>query len=105
MEDSEKLLQIVKDITGGRTQIDETTCLHHNLSISGDDAAELIDRVHKTFGTSFEGFEFSSYFPDETEGFLYHFGRLFGFISKKKRLSVGHLLSVVKAGHWFDEAT
>jgi len=62
-----------------------------------------MERVHKTFGTSFEGFEFSSYFPDETEGLFYYFGKLLGLRSKKKRLSVGHLLSVIKAGHWFEE--
>jgi hypothetical protein len=104
MEDSEKLFQILKDITRRRASIHESTCVHHDLSISGDDAAELIERVHKTFGTSFDGFEFSSYFPNETEGLFYHFGKLFGLRSKKKRLSVGHLLSVIKAGHWFEES-
>jgi hypothetical protein len=86
-----------------RWPIDESTCLHHDLSLSDDDAAELINRVQRTFGTSFEGFEFRSHFPDETEGIFYHVAKLFGFPSKKKRLSVGHLLSVIRAGRWFEE--
>ena len=103
MDDREELLKIVRDITRTRRPITDSTCLHHDLSLFGEDAAELLERGHKTFGTSFEGFEFDSYFPDEVDGHFYHLAKMFGFKSKKKRLSVGHLLAAIKAGPWCKE--
>ena len=77
-------------------------CLYHDLRISGDDADELLESVKKDFGTKFEGFSFGSYFPSEGEQIGYTVSKLFGFKDKLKRFTFGHLVEIVKAGHWFD---
>jgi Holliday junction resolvasome RuvABC DNA-binding subunit len=98
---SETLRDMVSDISG-RHGIVDSMCLYHDLSISGDDAFELLDAIHKNFGTVFTDFHFESYFPNETEAIWYRIGKVFGFRDKKKRLTFGHLLEVTKVGRWFD---
>ncbi len=82
--------------------IDPTLRLHEDLGIADDDAVDLINRIHKDFGTSFESFEFTDYFPDETEAIFYLTLIPLGW-SRKKSISVRHLVDVVNAGKWFEE--
>jgi uncharacterized protein DUF1493 len=93
---------ILQDIARPYQKIDASSRIYEDLSIAGDDAAELLDRVHAAFGTSFEGFDFSDYFPNEPDALFYHILRLFGW-APKKSLSVRHLVAVVEAGKWFEE--
>lgn len=76
------------------------TALFHDLSLAGDDALELLESMHARFGTRFDGFDFSRYFPDETEALSHHL--LPHRRQRKKRLTVGHLHAVLAAGAWFD---
>jgi hypothetical protein len=48
----------------------------------------------------FEGFEFSNYFPDESEAFAFHVFRRRR--ASKRRLTFGHLEQVVQRGAWFE---
>ena len=97
------VLRILQDIARPSKAISASTLIYQDLLISGDDATELIDRIQKECGTSFQGFPFGDYFPDETESLFYRFLHLFGRNSKKN-LTVGHLLKVVEAGKWYEEA-
>lgn len=76
--------------------------LCQDLSIMGDDAYELLTRIIEHFGTRFEGFDFQTYFPNETEAAFWHIGRLIGWRYPKKEITVGHLVAVIERGHWFD---
>ena len=97
----EAIVSIVRSITLGRDSIGDDSSLFHDLGIAGDDAAELFDKIHEKFGTRFDGLEFSTFFPDETEAIFYHVAKLFGYRSRKPELTLGHLVRVVEAGAWF----
>jgi hypothetical protein len=84
----------------GNAKIDDDTRLYHDLSISGDNASELIDDIHREFKTDLIGMRFWDYFPEEADAFLEHIGRLLGFRSRRKPLTVAHLSLVVKEGSW-----
>ena len=58
--------------------------------------------VHKRFGTSFSGFQFDDFFPNEAEALGDHVAQLFGIRSRKKPLTFGHLTRVVENGRWFE---
>src|SRR5262245_56315081 len=96
----EELQGIVQEILGAPRVISDVTRLYHDLWIAGDDAAELLNKVRNRFGTRFDGFQFEAYFPNETEAMIGHIARLFGYSSRRKGFTFGHLLEVVKAGRW-----
>jgi hypothetical protein len=94
------VLKIVGRFSGKQT----TTAseLYHDLHIHGDDAGELLEEIHKQYETSFIGFNFNNYFPNEGEA-LPRFAKWPGFKDKAvSSLTVAHLASVVRCGHWFD---
>jgi hypothetical protein len=82
--------------------INDGSRLFQDLTISGDDAGELLSEVGTRFNTSFMGFPFATYFPNETEALGAHWAGLIGFSKPRPPLTFGHLLAVVKAGHWFE---
>jgi hypothetical protein len=96
------VLAMIRELTGHRPQIDEEARLLHDLSISGDDAWDLLDQVQKRFGTSLSGMNFEEFFPNETEGIFYRRGRFLGLGKPKREFSLGHLLGVIKEGRWLD---
>lgn len=96
------LEKIVVDISGHKKPLKDSLCLYHDLRISGDDAWELLEKVKKTFGTRFDELHFDAYFPNEGEALGYWLSALFGFKDKLKRLTFGHLMEVVKVGHWLE---
>lgn len=100
----ERLETTLHEFVGSRRSITEATRLFHDLGLSGHDAFEFLESVHKTFNTRLEGFEFEAYFPDELDGFILHIAkRLFGHRAKRyKDFAFGHLVQVVEAGAWFD---
>jgi hypothetical protein len=103
METAERstLIRIVGDFASKQSAtISDSTCLYHDLSISGDDAWELLDRLKSDFGTSFAGLDFEAYFPQETESLGQHILKSIGFPNKRKKLTFGHLVDVVRDGHW-----
>jgi len=76
--------------------------LYHELHLYGDDAGELLEAVHERYATSFDGFEFNSYFPNETEALA----RIVKWLGFKDRtmgsFTAKHLVEVVGRGRWFD---
>jgi hypothetical protein len=103
MEDTRKaLIDLVSNVSGHSNPIEDLMCLYHDLRISGDDAWELLETIQKKFGTQFDGFEFTNYFPSEPDAIFHHMQKLFGSKDSFKRFPVGHLVRVVKAGHWLE---
>ena len=102
-----RLLELVRWVLGGGKDVFFAhTELHADLRISGDDAWELIERVHQVFGTSFVGLSLGDFFPGENDppgGFW------LGKASEKppdlRPFTFGHLLAVVECGHWFEPET
>jgi hypothetical protein len=99
----DELLLIVQTIAGRKGDLPNSTRIYQDLEIAGDDAAELLERVRMKFGTKFDGFDFSAYFPDETEAFLDHLLRLLGIRRESyKEIQIGHLVAVIQRGSWFE---
>ena len=105
-ETMQKLTTILQRIVARKVPISEGTLIYHDLSISGDDAWDMLNEIHRQFGTSFNKFEFDAYFPNETESLWAHIGRkLLGHRSnRRKELPVGHLLDVIQQGLWYEPA-
>lgn len=90
------VIGIIRKITLSSDAIGDQTRLLHDLSISGDDAIELLSALEKQFGPITVGMEFDDYFPNETEAILYRRGKFLGFWKSKKELTVGQLLMCIK---------
>jgi hypothetical protein len=76
--------------------------IYHDLGIGGDDAFDLLDHVSADFKLDFSEMKFSDYFPNESEAFFEHIGRIIGFKGQRKPLTVDHLLRVIEKGQWFE---
>lgn len=100
--DREILYSLISDISGVRKELSDSTRIYHDLFISGDDADELLEKIHAKFGTEFEELDFSAYFPEETDSFIWHFAMRLGVKCKKKEMTIGHLLDVIRKKAWFD---
>ena len=92
---------IVRQITGG-ADVQPTSRLFHDLGIGGDDAFEMLEQVAERFGVSFSGFQFSRYFPDESEALGAHWARVLHLPLRRESLTVQHLAAVAERGAWFD---
>ncbi len=93
----------IRKIGGIRKPLSKNSRIYQDLHISGDDAAELLEEIVKTYGTSFHGFSFAAYFPNETEALFYHIMSCLGFPDRAhKSVTLSHLTAVVEQGAWFD---
>jgi hypothetical protein len=63
MDNVEPALRDMISKVSGNRNLGVQTRLFHDLGISGDDAAELLNDVHQKFGTSFAEFPFVDFFP------------------------------------------
>ena len=90
----------IRKLTLSSARIDDQTRMLHDLSISGDDAVELLSTLEKQFGPITVGMDFNDYFPNETEGIWYWRGKFLGLCKPKKELTVGQLLMWIKLGRW-----
>jgi hypothetical protein len=98
-----ELIAMIERIAGRRKSISHSTAIYQDLRIAGDDAFELLEMISARFGTSFQGFDWRAYFPDELEAGLFHWGAILGIRDTKRRtLTVGHLLAVIERGAWFE---
>jgi len=98
-----ELIAMVQRITRSRKTISRSAAIYQDLGIAGDDAYELFGMISARFGTSFQGFDWPSYFPNETEGLFFYWAAKMGLRDKKRRtLTVGHLLAVIERGTWFE---
>ena len=65
-----RLLEVVRWVIGGGSDVFFAHAeLYADLRVSGDDAYELIERVHRVFGTSFAGLNLGDFFPGEHDVF------------------------------------
>lgn len=94
------VIGIIRKFASSSATIGDQTRLLHDLSISGDDASELLEALEKQFGPITVGMEFDDYFPNETEGIFYRRGKFLGFWKPKKELTVSQLLTCIKLGRW-----
>lgn len=100
---STKLVEQVRALCGSKAVIDAHTELYRDLNLYGDDACELLENIRKDFGVNFTGFEFDCYFPNETEGMYYLWGRRIGLWRNRfKHLTIGHLNGVIERREWFE---
>jgi len=94
---------LVRHVSGSKHRLSSEIELYHDLSIAGDDAGNLLDTISIKYGTSFESFEFSAHFPNETEAAFLWVKKCLGFRDKRRRsFSLGHLVAVVMRGVWFE---
>jgi len=96
------VVALIREIVGKREIVDTSTRLFHDLRISGDDAFDLLTEIHRKFGTSFKALDFHAYFPAEGDDFGWRLWKLFGYTDNQKALTLGHLLKVIEAGHWYE---
>lgn len=76
--------------------------LEQDYGITGDDAWELLETIHKKIGTDFSSMDFSQYFHGEAESiFSGLFNRSRERIRKAYPVTVEHIFKVVEAGKWF----
>lgn len=97
-----EILRIVQHVCSTKKHLGDDVELYHDLSLFGDDAYEIFEEIHNKYGTDFGKFEFSDYFPNETEP-IYHWRRkIFGYRDRnRKSFTFGHLVRVVEVGTWF----
>jgi len=93
---------LLSEISGIRGPLPDDCLILQNLGIGGDDADEMLEEIHSRFGTGFEGFAFTTYFPSEHEVAGERWLRRLGFQDSRKPLSVGHLVDVIQRGAWFE---
>jgi len=62
------VIAVIDDVNPSGKRVTTETCLWHDLHISGDDAAELLEEIAKRYHVTFQDFPFRDYFPNETEG-------------------------------------
>lgn len=99
------LLELLKKYFGRRTNVSGSTRLYHDLFLMGDDADEFLTEIHQIFGTRFDGFHFSVYFPNETDaGLTWVATKMFGYKGKWLPFTFKHLCAVVARGEWFEPA-
>ena len=99
----EILAKILNYFAGRSGPIAEDMRIYHDLGIGGDDASELLEEIHSTYGTLWTGLQFDTYFPNEGEVFWKLWARRFGVKEAKlKPMTVRHLLDVIARGNWFD---
>ena len=96
------VIRILHDIARPRKELTKSTRIYEDLLIAGDDAVELLEKMQAECGTSFRGFRFDEYFPNETEALFCRIMLLFKR-SSKRTITVQHLIDVAQRGVWFDE--
>jgi len=99
-----ELIVMLRRVLDSRQRILRSATVYHDLRISGDDAYELFEMITARFGTSFAGFNWATYFPNETQtGPIWRLAERLGHHETKwQRLTVGHLLAVIERGSWFE---
>jgi len=100
---SDDLAKRLRAISGRRAIIKARTELWRDLGLYGDDAFELLEAIHTDCGVDFSDLDFTRFFPNETEGTYYWWGRRIGLWRKRfASLTVGHLDAVIARRQWFD---
>jgi len=96
------LISILGDWTVQRGPIGPETAIYHDLHLAGDDAHQIVLEIVKRYGTSFEGFNFDTYFASEYAAAWRYWSAKLGFPdTKRPRLTVAHIVRVIERGQWF----
>jgi hypothetical protein len=90
-----KVRSIIARLAGTKS-FTSATSINVDLGIEGDDAVELIEWLHKEFGTSFAGLDMRNYFDDEG------IEAVGWFRSRRRPIPIAHIVNVVERGAWFD---
>ena len=98
----EKIVRMLREFVGRKTQIIGSTRIYHDLGIAGDDMDDLFVEIQNEFGTSFNKFDFKNYCPNDLDAFIDHVTFKIGLGGKWDPFTVDHLVQVVKSGAWFD---
>src|SRR6267143_6274459 len=94
-----ELIDLIRRVNGERGPITRSTAIYHDLQIMGDDAAELLQEIGKTYSISFNEFDFGLFFPDETvAGWIWLKSKLGWHDTRRLPITVEHLLAVVNRG-------
>jgi hypothetical protein len=102
MDDVEVIILAIAERIAAKP-VTMSSAIYQDLGIGGDKAWELLTDVAKQFVTSFEGFEFDSYFPEETEILLRHVSKIAVLPEKqRRRLTIEHLVDVARWGKWLE---
>jgi hypothetical protein len=99
-----ELVAMVQRMKCNHKQVPRSAAIYHDLRIAGDDAWELFEMIADRFGTSFTGFDWPTYFPNETQmGPIWWLAERLGHHETKwHRLTIGHMLAVIERGAWFE---
>lgn len=101
-----ELIELVQLWAGPRSSITSQTALYQDLSIGGDDLYEVVDAVATRYGTSFDGFDFESFGPNEPEVVWELLATKLGLPHKRfQRLTIEQLSAVVVRGKWIEPDT
>ena len=93
---SESLVFFIREeIREFKRPITRETLIEEDLGVTGDDAADMIQKYGKNFNVNISNFNFTKYFNDEPSIFL----------SNKSRsvLSIGHLEKAIIEGRLDEE--
>jgi hypothetical protein len=86
-----------------RVPITPQSAFYQDLFVVGDDLYEIIIEIVKQHGTSFEGFCFDRYAPNEATAFFYYIATGLGYCKNSfPPLTIEHLAKVVERGEWFE---
>ena len=98
----QELERLVLKFAPKRFSATEDPWLYHDLDLRSDDAGEMFDEIHATFGTRFDEMDWHAYFPADMDGIGEKCAVRLGFPPQCKPLPFKHLLDVILAGAWFD---
>ncbi|MCU7878169.1 MAG: DUF1493 family protein [Candidatus Thiodiazotropha sp. (ex Lucinoma borealis)] len=94
MRVTEKVIKIILYHAGAkREEITEEVLIEDELGVTGDDAWELMEDIHKEFGVNYDQFDFSLHFGPEAG---YSVAEEYGYYP----VSVRHLIEVVNEKQW-----
>lgn len=97
-----EFIGIIRRYTGKRTPIGLSSAVYHDLGVNGDVAEALLMEISERYSTSFETFDFRTYFRGEYGAALWLPASLLGLKDGGRLpLTVEHLLAVVRRGEWF----
>ena len=100
-EISNEVVQIVRRISGAR-EVSPSSRVYQDLGVAGDDAWEMLRHLGDRFSVSLTDFDFSRYFPAETEAMGEHWAKMFRLVKPRPPLTVEHLIAVAERKCWFE---
>lgn len=101
-DDRDELRGMVRYIGGYKKPLEDAMCIFHDIGIAGDDAWELLEHIQKNGALHLMVFNSPSIFLMNMKRLAIIYASYWVSRTRKKRLTLGHLVEVVDAGHWFE---